>query len=396
MKHQSLFSEQTHSLDMAAVSQVFGLTRLPGLISFANGWPDSDLFPVADIQEITQHILTTEPARALQYGQMAGDDRLIRWLSQRMKNKYDMTCDESNIMITTSTQQGLYMVASLLINPDDTIITEAPTFFAAFGSMKSFRGNIVGVPMDNEGMDMAALEVVLKRERVKYVYTIPDFQNPSGRTMSLARRHQLIALAEQYDFIIVEDNPYTDLCFSGNALPTIYSLDPHQRTIFLGSFSKIFTPLRIGWLVGPSEMVKAMLPSKLALDANTPTLIQSLTYHYCQRGLLDGQIERLREAYGAKRDFMLETLERFFPKGVEWTTPDGGMFIWVTLPEEVDALAVLKRAVEHKVSFVAGYLFYPDAENVPKNEMRLSFVTLDREKTVAGIERLGAVLREFV
>lgn len=396
MQLSHLYADRTANIKQSAIRKIFALLARPDIISFAGGWPDPALFPVGAVEEIVQHILATESASALQYGASAGDVRLLDWLCQRLHNTYGMDISRDNIMITSGSQQGIYLTNALLINPGDTVVTEAPSFVGAFGPMHTFEANIVGIGMDADGLDMDALEAVLKRERVKYVYTIPEFQNPSGLTMSLARRKQLIALAEQYDFIILEDAPYSDLRYEGEPMPTIYALDPNGRTIYLGSFSKTFSPMRVGWLVAPSELLQKLVPCKQAIDVNTPTLTQAIVYHFCERGLLDEQISKLRAAYGAKRDTMFAALDRFMPAGIDWTTPEGGMFVWATLPEGTDAMAIFERAVEEKVAFVIGSAFYPSAECAPPNMLRLNFVTPSQEKITEGIEQLGSVIKEFL
>ena len=397
MPHENLFADRINHIKPSAIREIFALLKKPGLISFAGGWPDPALFPVAEIDQIMQHILATESATALQYGATQGDDRLRDWLCQRMNDRYGMGIERDNLIITSGSQQGVYLTNALLVDPDDIVVVEAPTFVGAFGATQTFRGKLVGIEMDDDGLDLDALETLLQHERIKYVYTIPEFQNPSGRTLSLERRKRLIALAEQYDFIILEDAPYSDLRYEGEPMPTIYALDPNQRTIYLGSFSKTFSPMRVGWMIAPKALIAKIVPCKQAIDVNTPTLTQALIYHFCERGLLDVQIDLLCKVYGDKRDTMFAMLDRFMPAGIEWTVPAGGMFIWATLPQKIDATDVFHAALKKKVAFVNGAAFYPDTmADAPKNVMRLNFITPSKEKIVEGIELLGSVIKELI
>ncbi len=396
MSMTSLLADRNKQIKPSAIRELFALLRDPEIISFGGGWPDPDLFPVAEMDDIMQHIFATESASALQYGASAGDERLIEWLCQRLNSRYAMSIAPQNVMITTGSIQAVFLTNALLINPGDVIVTEAPTFVGAFSSMQTFQGKIVGIRMDEEGLDTDALATLLQTQSIKYVYVIPEFQNPSGLTMSLARRQHLIALAEQHNFIILEDAPYSDLRFEGEPVPTIYSLDPHGRTIYLGSFSKTFSPMRVGFLVAPAQLIKAILPIKQGIDANTPALTQALIYHFCARGLMDAQIERLCAAYKAKRDAMFAGLDRFMPAGMTWTEPAGGMFIWATLPEGIDATDVFHKAVDNQVAFVPGFAFYPASDDVPRNVMRLSYATPTVAQIECGIERLGQAVNAVI
>ncbi len=392
MSLTSLFADRNAHIKPSAIRQMFAILKNPEIISFGGGWPDPALFPVEQMNDIMQHIFATESASALQYGGSAGDERLIDWLCQRLNSRYGMPIAQPNVMITTGSIQGVFLTNALLINPGDIIVTEAPTFVGAFSSMQTFQGDIVGIRMDQEGLDTEALATLLQTKSIKYVYVIPEFQNPSGLTMSLARRKRLVELAEQHNFIILEDAPYSDLRFEGDPMPTIYSLDPNGRTIYLGSFSKTFSPMRVGFLVAPEALIKQLLPFKQGIDANTPALTQALIYHFCQRGLMDGQIEMLCAAYKAKRDAMFAGLDRFMPAGVKWTEPAGGMFIWATLPEGIDANEVFYKAVDNKVAFVPGSAFFPASDSAPRNVMRLSYATPTVAQIELGVERLGRAI----
>ncbi|MGB1249134.1 MAG: PLP-dependent aminotransferase family protein [Candidatus Promineifilaceae bacterium] len=393
MSKQNLFAKRVYAVKQNAIRKTIPLIRQPGVVSFAGGWPDPALFPTEAIKEIVAHIMDTEPHIALQYGASAGDSRLRRWLAERMQARNGMNVSEHEVMITAGSQQGIFLTNALLIEKGDVIAVESPSFVGAFASMEFFEGERVGVAMDEHGLDTDAFEVLLKQKKIKYAYVIPDFQNPTGRTMSLARRKRLVELAELYDFMILEDSPYSELRYEGSPVPPIHSLDPNGRTIHLGSFSKTFSPMRVGWLVAPPEFVERMTPIKQSIDTNTSALTQSLVYHFCQQGLLDEQIGQLNAAYKRKRDLMFATFDRYMPSEVNWTSPEGGMFVWLTLPEHVDASDVFLKAIDAKIAVVAGNGFYPDEANSPKNEMRVNWVSPSEQQIQDGMKTLADVIK---
>lgn len=396
MSIETLFASRTHNIKPSAIRQIFALLKKPGIISFAGGWPDPALFPVEGLRESADYVLTHEAANALQYGGTGGDDKLLAFLRERLNDVYGMDVNGDQMIVTSGSQQGIFLTCSLLVNEGDAVVVEAPTFVGAFGAMQTFGAEIVGVPMDDDGLDTEALEQVLQERKIKLVYTIPEFQNPSGRTMTLARRRRLVELAEQHDFIILEDAPYSDLRYEGVPMPPIYTLDKNGRTIYLGSFSKTLAPQRVGWTVAPARMIRPISFTKMAVDVCTPTLIQSTFAEFCERGLLEPHIERLRAVYGKKRDIMLAALDKFMPEGVTWTKPQGGMFVWVRLPENVDAEKLFHAALRQDVAFVIGSAFYPDAESAPTNTLRLNFVTPNEVQISEGIHRLAQEVREHV
>ena len=394
MSNAHLFADRADNVIQNAIRKTLPFIRQPGVVSFAGGWPDPALFPTDAIKEILAHVVDTEPQIALQYGATAGDPRLRRWLSERMQSKNGMTVGEDQIVVTSGSQQGLFLINALLVEDGDVIATESPSFVGAFGSMNLFGGRRVGIRMDDDGLDTEALESVLKSQKVKLLYVIPDFQNPTGRTMSVARRKRLVELAEQYDFIILEDSPYSELRYNGEYLPPIHSLDPNGRTVYLGSFSKTFSPMRVGWMCLPAEMVSKVVLMKQSADTNTSALTQSLIYHFCERGLLDGQIAKINAAYKRKRDVMLATFDRYMPAEVEWTSPDGGMFAWLSLPHHLDASELFHKAINEKVAVVAGSAFYPNKSSAKHHEMRINWVSPSEGQIQVGMRALANVIRE--
>jgi 2-aminoadipate transaminase len=395
MSIETLFANRIEDIQPSAIRTIFALLKRPGIISFAGGWPDPALFPVDELRDVVDHVLATDSANALQYGATNGDERLLGFLRARLQRVYGMAINGDEIMITSGSQQGIYLTDALLLNKGDAIVVEAPTFVGAFGGMQTFEADILEVAMDAHGLDTEALEQILQERKVKVVYTIPEFQNPSGRTMSLARRRRLVALAQQYDFVILEDAPYSDLRYEGVPMPPIYTLDTNGRTFYLGSFSKTLAPQRVGWVVAPSKVIRKMSFLKMAMDVCTPTLTQAIFAEFCERGLLETHIETLKVAYGKKRNTMLSALDRFMPAEVEWTNPQGGMFIWMTLPKGMDAEKVFHAALEENVAFVIGSAFYANSENAPKNTLRLNFVTPSEEQITTGLQILGTVIAAY-
>lgn len=386
----TLFSERAKRIKPSAIRKMVPLLREPGIISFAGGWPAADLFPTAEIAEITAHIMAHEGAAALQYGPSLGDDRLRQQVLDRLARVYGLQAPLHEIMITTGAQQALYLIAKVLLDEGDVVVVEAPSYVGVFSVFASFGGEVVSVPMDEEGLDTAALEKRLAAGlQVKMIYTVPDYQNPTGLSMSLARRQKLVELAAQYNFIIIEDAPYADLRYEGDLIAPLYTLDARGHTVYVGSFSKIFAPMRVGWLIAPEALVAKAAVVKQPIDLCTPSLTQAIAYHYCQRGLLETQIERTKALYKKKRDVLLGSLDRHMPAAVEWTNPKGGMFIWVTLPEQLTAEDLLYEAINDKVAFVIGSAFYPEGGDVLFNTLRLNFATPTEEQIAVGIKRLG-------
>lgn len=394
MSKQHLFADRVSAMKQNAIRKTLPLIRQPGVVSFAGGWPDPALFPTEAIKEIVAHMMDTEPHIALQYGASTGDPRLRRWLAERMQTRNGMEVGADQIMVTSGSQQGIFLTNALLIEAGDVIVTESPSFVGAYGSMQLFKSQRIGVEMDDDGLDTEKLEALLKRQKVKYVYVIPDFQNPTGRTMSIARRRHLAELAEQYDFMILEDSPYSELRYEGAHRPPIHAFDQHGRTIYLGSFSKTFSPMRVGWLAAPTELVQKMTPVKQSIDTNTSALAQALVYHFCERGLLDGQIAKINAAYKRKRDVMFATFDRYMPSEVSWTSPEGGMFAWLSLPTHMDASEVFLKGIDAKVAVVAGNGFYPDEALGPKNEMRINWVSPTEQQIHDGMRTLAEVIRK--
>ena len=370
MEYDKFFSEDVGSFMRSPVREIFKKVDLASIYSFAGGYPDAATFPIDDICRISAQVLEKYGAKALQYGATQGVPELREVISRR----YGVPVE--NIQITTSSQQGIDVCTRVFADPGDVVLTTAPTYLGALQSFKSYRAEIRTLGE--------------YRGKAKFCYVIPDFQNPSGETMTLEEREKLVAMAREQDFLIVEDSPYRELRYSGEPVPTIYSLAP-ERTLHLGSFSKIFAPgFRLGWILGPVALLDQIYVCKQSLDLCPPILDQYMAAEFMGSGALDANLQKSIALYRAKRDQMLALLERYMPQGVSWTHPEGGLFLFVTLPEKIDTVALYERALAAGVAYVAGSFFYPDGSH--RNTMRLNFSFLDASRMEAGIRLLADVI----
>ena len=415
MRYDSFFSDDVGSFMRSPVREIFKKVDLSAIYSFAGGYPDAATFPIDDIRRISAQVLERYGAKALQYGATQGVPELREVISRR----YGVPV--ANVQITTSSQQGIDVCTRVFVNPGDVVLTTAPTYLGALQSFKSYRAEVRtlgagdGLPLSNfalrahpsqpdgwappvhettggHGCQGQAGSGSSQEKRPKICYVIPDFQNPSGETMSLAEREALVALAREQDFLIVEDSPYRELRYSGESVPTIYSLAP-ERTLHLGSFSKVFAPgFRLGWILGPEELLDQIYVCKQSLDLCPPILDQYIAAEFMGSGALDANLQKSIALYRTKRDKMLSLLEQYMPQGVSWTHPEGGLFLFLTLPEGFDTVALYDKALSAGVAYVAGSFFYPDGSH--RNTMRLNFSFLDASRMEAGVRLLAKVITE--
>ena len=373
MNYNKFFSDDVPSFMRSPVREIFRKVDLAAIYSFAGGYPDAATFPVADIERLSALVLEKYGTKALQYGATQGVPELRGVIARR----YGVPVD--NVQITTSSQQGIDVCSRIFLNPGDTVLTSAPTYLGALQSFKSYRARVI--TMDDRP------ETV----RPKFCYVIPDFQNPSGETMTLRERQELVELARREDFIIIEDSPYRELRYSGESVPAIYSLAP-ERTLHLGSFSKVFAPgFRLGWILGPTELLEQIYICKQSLDLCPPVFDQYLAAEFMGSGALDANLAGSIELYRSKRDLLLGLLEKYMPEGVSWTRPEGGLFLFLTLPESIDTVALYDKALAAGVAYVAGSFFYPDGSH--RNTMRLNFSFLDTSRMEEGVRILASVIR---
>ena len=381
MDYERLFSEDVHNFMRSPVREIFKKVDLNSIYSFAGGYPNACTFPLEDIKEISARVLDRYGAQALQYGATQG----VTQLREAVAKRYGVPV--ANVQISTSSQQGIDVCTRILADPGDVVLTSSPTYLGAIQSFKSYRCDIRAMRSWDEagcGVDAATLA------RAKFCYVIPDFQNPSGETMSIEEREALIELSRKYGFLIVEDSPYRELRYSGKEQPTIYSLAP-ERTLYLGSFSKVFAPgFRLGWIIGDEALLDKIYVCKQSLDLCPPVLDQYIAAEFLSSGALDRNLKKSIAYYRDKRDYMLALLDKYMPEGVEWTRPEGGLFLFLTLPEEIDSVKLYDRALSAGVAYVAGSFFYPDGSH--RNTMRLNFSFLDKDRMEDGIRILASLL----
>jgi len=376
----------------SAIRELLKLTEELEIISFAGGLPGPEVFPAKDFRSACMHVLEEHGPEALQYGTTEGFTPLRQMIARHAK-RYGITAEPENILITCGSQQALDLIGKVFIDPGDEIVVERPTYLGALQAWNAYEANYHAVPMDADGIKMDELEQALAAGG-KFVYVMPNFQNPTGVTLSLERRKKLVDLTSRYRVPLVEDDPYGQLRYEGKHLPPLFALNGLD-VIYLSTFSKILSPgLRLGWIVAPSEIIRRLVQAKQGTDLHTSTLIQLVVYEVAHGGFLDRQVRSIRVVYRERRDAMVSAMKKYFPSGVTWTEPHGGLFLWVTLPESFDSAEVLREALKEKVAFVPGTSFYPDGSGA--NTMRLNFSYSKATIIEEGIRRLGKVLRAMM
>ncbi|MBI5383162.1 MAG: PLP-dependent aminotransferase family protein [Verrucomicrobia bacterium] len=440
MKWQPLFAERTTQMRRSTVRELLKVTAQPGMISFAGGIPAPELFPVPEVAQAAANVLQRRGEQALQYGETEGVAELRDWIAARFSRAHFQVRPE-NVMIVTGSQQALDLIGKVFLNAGDRVLVENPTYLAMLSAWRPMMPAFVPLPSDTDGLCVDALSPLL-RAGAKLIYLVPNFQNPQGITLSLPRRRQLLecingrrlvpsdvaqtflsagsgdipvpcskllatgkraTTSHKPQTIIIEDNPYGELRYSGDPLPHLLELDAANGAggeletcvIHLGTFSKVLIPgLRVGWVIAPAEVIDKLVQAKQAADLHTSTLCQHVILELIRNGVLERQIPRLREAYGLRRDTMLSALAAHFPDGTTWTRPDGGMFLLVTLPPHIEIGFLLKRALARNVAFVPGDDFHLDGQG--RNTLRLNFSNATPERIEEGVKRLGGVLVEML
>ncbi|KVE44354.1 aminotransferase-like domain-containing protein [Burkholderia sp. BDU5] len=378
-------SERARKLTSSAIREILKVTERPGVISFAGGLPSPATFPAGRMREAADRVLRDSPAAALQYSATEGFLPLREWIAERYRVR------TTQVLVTTGSQQALDLLGKVLIDPASRVLVETPTYLGALQSFSLFEPTYVQVPTDDAGLMPDALTPELTKD-ARLLYAQPNFQNPTGRRLPVERRRALAAFAQTSPFPVLEDDPYGALNYAGEPLPTMLSMAP-DHVVHLGTFSKVLAPgLRIGYIIAPEELHFKLVQAKQATDLHTPSLTQHIAYEVIQDGFLDEHIPTIRRLYSAQCEAMLASLARHMPEGVSWNRPEGGMFIWVKLPEQIDSMQLLDAAVANNVAFVPGAPFF--ANDPRKNTLRLSFVTVPPEKIEEGVARLGKLLRE--
>jgi 2-aminoadipate transaminase len=397
MNFDALFTERALRVKSSIIRELLKLGSQPGIISLGGGLPDPNLFPFENFKECMDVALTEHYKISLQYGETAGYMPLRQELVTLSKADGIENIDVDNIIVTTASQQAIDFMAKLFVDKDDVIITEAPTYLSAIQSFQTFMGKFEIVNMDKDGAIIDELESILirlasKGIKPKFFYTIPTFQNPAGVCMSLARRKQLISLAEKYELLIIEDNPYGDLRYDGEALPPLKALDKNDQVIYLRTFSKILAPgIRLGWVVGPKSIMGKLSLMKQATDLCTPVITQVAVNEYLKRNYLWPHLQTIKASYANKCKTMVQAVQKYFPEEMEVNIPQGGMFLWASAPKHVDVTEMFKEAIEKGVAYIMGSAFYPNGEG--NNTMRLNFTMQTPENITEGIRRLGEMLK---
>lgn len=399
------YSQRMKFMGSSIIRELLKLTEKPDVISFAGGLPAPELFPVKAFQDATQRVLTKHSSQALQYSTTEGYRPLREYIVEQMA-RYGIEAAVENVLITSGSQQALDLIGKVLINPGDLVLTEQPTYVGAIQAWTAYQAEFISVPIDDEGLRTEQLEEALCAGP-KFMYILPNFQNPGGVTLSLQRRRELIRIADRYGIPLIEDDPYGKLRFEGEHLPSLVVLDAERmnehgangngqgflrgNVIYLSTFSKTLAPgLRLGWVVAPLEVIKRCTMAKQGMDLHSSTFVQMVAHEVIKDGFLDEHVQLIRRVYRERRDVMLAAMAEHFPPEVSWTRPEGGLFLWATLPEHVDAGLLLEEAVANKVAFVPGSAFDPTGKCA--NTFRLNFSNASPEKIEVGIARLGRVL----
>lgn len=389
------FSNLAMNLKASEIRELLKLTTMPEIISFAGGLPAPELFPTEDLKKVDEAVLTKEGQAALQYGTTEGYTPLREQIAGRMKKSFMVDCTPENIVITSGSQQGLSLLAQIFLNPGDVVLVESPTYLGAINAFKLCGPEFVEVPTDDKGIIPEELEKILAKygDRVRMMYVIPEFQNPTGITWPMERRKAFMDIINRYDFPVLEDDPYGELRFDGDKVPSLKSMDTKGNIIFLGSFSKILMPgLRIAWMVADPVIIDKVVKLKQAVDLQSSSFGQRQTSFFIDMYDLDAHVAKIKELYKKRRDLMCDSMKEYFPEGIPFTYPEGGLFTWVTLPEGMDAKELMPKVLAKNVAYVPGGPFYPHGGNA--NHFRLNYSNMPEERIVEGIKRLAEVLKE--
>lgn len=386
------FARRMGHLLPSTIRQILKATEQPEMISFAGGLPAPECFPVTEVAQSAQRVLADSGPQALQYAVTEGFAPLREKFAAEMRNRH-VFCSPENILITSGSQQALDLIAKVFLDPGDCVLTECPTYLAALQAFRAYEVRFAPAPTDESGLDPDRMEEVLRRDRPKLLYTIPNFQNPTGITLAAERRRKIYELAAQYGMVIVEDDPYGKLRYAGSDIPPVKSFDQDGIVLYVSTVSKTITPgLRIGWVVGPEAVLRKLVIAKQAADLHTSNIDQRIVDRYLSDFDNSAHVQRIRNLYGSRFALMNTCLSARMPAGFHWTCPEGGMFLWVTCPEGIDTQEMMHQAVERKVLFVPGRDFFPDGSG--HRYMRLNFSNASEESIGIGIARLAEVAEQ--
>ena len=390
------FAKRMEVLKASEIRELLKLTERPEVISFAGGLPAPELFPVEEMKEISKIVLDESGTQALQYSTTEGFPPLREQIANRMNSKNKTNVTKDDILITNGSQQGLDFAGKAFLDEGDIVLCESPSYLGAINAFKSYRPRFIEVPTDKNGMIMEELENILSTtENIKMIYVIPDFQNPTGRTWSLERRKKFMEIINKYEIPVVEDNPYGELRFEGESLPSLKSMDKKGLVIFLGTFSKIFCPgYRLGWTCASQKILNKFILIKQGADLQASTISQREISKFIELYNLDEHVNKIKEVYLRRRDLMLNTMKEEFPEGIEYTHPEGGLFTWVELPKHLDSRIIMQECLKKNVAYVPGGSFFPNGGK--ENCFRLNYSNMPEDRIVEGIKRLGNVLKKHI
>lgn len=393
---QFKFSKRVPADGTDAVGAILKAAADPKIISFAGGLPAPELFPVKEMKAAVDKVFDEYGQEAMQYGAAKGVTALRQAIQQHVKEKENVDSELDNVLVTTGSEQALDLVGKAFVNPGDTVLVEQPTYLCALDVFRSYGANFASVEMDEDGMKMDALEEALKANpNTKLIYTVPNFQNPTGRTMTEERRKQLAELAEKYDVYVLEDNPYGEIRFAGQHVPAVKSFDKSGHVLYMSTFSKTLAPgFRLGWLVADKNVVNKLTILKQSADLHTDNLAQFAVAQFFADNDVDAHVKEISALYGKRKDLMLEGIKKYFPEGVKYTDPEGGMFLWVEVPGVDDTVELFKECLEHDVAFVPGDPFF--AGEVQPGAFRLNYSNMKEDQIEVGLKRLGAALTAAV
>lgn len=393
---QFKYSKRVPADGTDAVGAILQAAADPKIISFAGGLPAPELFPVKEMKAAVDKVFEEHGQEAMQYGAAKGVTALREVIQQHVKEKEDVDSELDNVLVTTGSEQALDLVGKAFVDPGDTVLVEQPTYLCALDVFRSYGANFASVEMDEDGMKMDALEEALKANpNTKLIYTVPNFQNPTGRTMTEERRKQLAELAEKYDVYVLEDNPYGEIRFAGQHVPAVKSFDKSGHVLYMSTFSKTLAPgFRLGWLVADEDVVNKLTVLKQSADLHTDNLAQFAVAQFFADNDVDAHVKEISALYGKRKDLMLEGIKKYFPEGVKYTDPEGGMFLWVEVPGVDDTVELFKECLEHDVAFVPGDPFF--AGEVQPGAFRLNYSNMKEDQIKVGLKRLGAALTAAV
>ncbi len=388
------FAKRMERMQASEIRELLKLTAQPDIISFAGGLPAPELFPVEEIAKVSHDLVEKEGRALLQYATTEGRPTLRAKIAKRMKDKYHTEVNPDDILITTGSQQCLDFAGKLFLDPGDVVLCESPSYLGALNAFNAYEPNFVEVPTDDGGLIPEELDKILETTpNCKFIYVIPDFQNPTGRTWSMERRKAFMEVVNKHNLPVLEDNPYGELRYEGEILPSLKSLDTKGLVMFLGTFSKIFCPgLRLGWVAAEHSVVEEFVKIKQSADLHTSNFDQGVADAYMDNYDLDAHVEEIKALYRKRRDLIVKTMEEEFPAGVEFTRPQGGLFLWVTLPEGVSAKTVFHKCIEMKVAAVIGDAFYPNDKT--DRSLRVNYSNMTEDRIVEGVKRMAKAIKE--